>query len=87
MKYCSTSGTPEYDGLSFEDTLYHGYLPDGGLIVPKTLPEISKQTLSEWSKLSYKDLCFEFLMLFIGEDFISRNELKGLLFIIEKWLL
>jgi threonine synthase len=61
MKFISTRGqTPP---LSFSDAVATGLAPDGGLYLPERLPDISGK-LSEWAKLGYAELCFEFLKLF-----------------------
>jgi threonine synthase len=61
MKFISTRGqTPP---LGFSDAVATGLAPDGGLYLPERLPDISGK-LSEWAKLGYAELCFEFLKLF-----------------------
>jgi len=61
MKFISTRGqTP---ALSFSDAVATGLAPDGGLYLPERLPDLSGK-LAAWAKLSYPELCFEFLKLF-----------------------
>ena len=61
MKFLSTRGqTP---ALSFSDAVATGLAPDGGLYLPERLPDLSGK-LGEWAKLSYPELCFEFLKVF-----------------------
>jgi threonine synthase len=61
MRFVSTRGqTP---ALSFSDAVATGLAPDGGLYLPDKLPDLSKK-LDAWAKLSYPELCFEFLKLF-----------------------
>jgi threonine synthase len=61
MKFISTRGqTP---ALGFSDAVATGLAPDGGLYLPERLPDISGK-LDAWAKLSYAELCFEFLKLF-----------------------
>lgn len=75
MKYVSTRGQmPE---KSFTEVLLMGLAPDGGLAVPKHIPQISTATLAEWQKLSYPDLALEIFKYFI--DDIAPNDLKSLI--------
>jgi len=61
MRFISTRGqTPP---LSFSDAVATGLAPDGGLYLPERLPDLSGY-LAAWAKLSYPELCFEFLKLF-----------------------
>jgi threonine synthase len=61
MRFVSTRGqTP---ALSFSDAVATGLAPDGGLYLPDKLPDLSGK-LDAWAKLSYPELCFEFLKLF-----------------------
>ena len=61
MKFISTRGqTPS---LGFSDAVATGLAPDGGLFLPETLPDFSGQ-LAAFGKLSYAELCFEFMRVF-----------------------
>ncbi|PAW66391.1 MAG: threonine synthase [Opitutia bacterium Tous-C1TDCM] len=61
MKFLSTRGqTP---ALGFSDAVATGLAPDGGLYLPETLPDFSGR-LAAFEKLSYAELCFEFLRVF-----------------------
>lgn len=61
MKYLSTRG--QCDEATFTEAVATGLAPDGGLYLPKELPDISAR-LTGWEDLSYPDLCFEFFKLF-----------------------
>ena len=65
MKYISTRGdqTPK----SFCDILLEGLAPDGGLYLPSSYPRIDVSTLKQWRSLSYPDLAFEILSLYIDD--------------------
>jgi threonine synthase len=65
--------------VDFETAVLQGYAADGGLFVPETIPRISEQQLQEWSTLSFCDLAFEILSLFIDPAIISADELRWLL--------
>ncbi len=77
LKYISNKGggTP----VDFETAILDGFASDGGLYVPEQLPQITKQQLENWKALSYKDLAFEILSLFIDRTIISESELKEIL--------
>ena len=61
MKFISTRG--QTHSLGFSDAVATGLAPDGGLFLPETLPDFSGQ-LAAFEKLSYAELCFEFMRVF-----------------------
>ncbi len=61
MTYISTRGQTK--SLGFQDAVMTGLAPDGGLIIPAKIPEVSSR-LSYWSTLSYPDLAFELIKLY-----------------------
>ncbi len=61
---------------SFEEAICSGYAPDGGLFVPSTLPKIDSAMLENWSSLSYPDLAWNVMRMFISQEEISDEELK-----------
>jgi threonine synthase len=63
MNYISTRGqTPP---MSFSDAVMTGLAPDGGLLVPESIPVVSRGTLDQWASLTYSDLAFEVMKLFV----------------------
>lgn len=76
MKYISTRG--KVAPIGFIDMFLMGLGEDGGLIVPETIPAVSKQQLEEWGKLSYEDLMFEIFSLFTNNE-IPEQDLKALI--------
>jgi len=64
MKYVSTRG--ECASLRFTETILTGLARDGGLFLPETIPAIQAK-LPSWSKLSYQDLAFEIMSLFVDD--------------------
>jgi threonine synthase len=74
MKYISTRGGTE--PVSFLDAVMEGLAPDGGLLLPENLPNIGTR-LVDWEKLSYQELAFEVMSLFITD--IPANDLKVLI--------
>ena len=65
MKYLSTRGGAA--ARSFSDILLEGLAPDGGLYLPEAYPRIDASTLARWRMLSYPDLAFEVLSLYIDD--------------------
>ena len=74
MKYISTRGDRTERG--FSDILLEGLAPDGGLYLPTHYPQVDAATLQRWRGLSYAELAFEVLSLFI--DDIPAADLKTL---------
>ena len=73
MKYISTRG--KSPAASFEEVVLTGLAPDGGLYVPEKLPVIGLQQLADWQKLSYAELAFEVIRLFV-DGAIPDDKLK-----------
>jgi threonine synthase len=74
LKYLSTRGdsTPR----AFRDILLEGLAPDGGLYLPERYPQVDAATLEGWRNLSYADLAFEILHLYI--DDIPADDLRSI---------
>ncbi|MCF8198884.1 MAG: threonine synthase [Sulfuritalea sp.] len=64
MKYLSTRGGAQPQ--EFCDILLGGLAPDGGLYLPESYPQVAAQ-LTEWRDLSYAELTFRILRLFISD--------------------
>ncbi len=75
MRYLSTRGdkTPR----RFCEILLEGLAPDGGLYLPDAYPHVDAATLAQWRGLSYADLAFEILSLYI--DDIPPEDLRAIL--------
>ena len=65
MKYLSTRG--DKTERHFCDILLEGLAPDGGLYLPTSYPQVDGATLARWRGLSYADLAFEILSLYIDD--------------------
>ena len=78
MKYLSTRGLlPSNPTLrGFSDILLEGLAPDGGLYLPTHYPQVDAAALQRWRGLSYAELAFEVLSLYI--DDIPPADLKRL---------
>jgi threonine synthase len=74
MRYISTRG----DALerTFCDILLEGLAPDGGLYMPTHYPQVDEAMLQQWRSLSYPELAFEILSLYI--DDIPAADLRQL---------
>ncbi|XP_018589855.1 threonine synthase-like 2 isoform X1 [Scleropages formosus] len=77
MRYCSTRGGVQ--GWGFQQVLFSGYAPDGGMFMPEALPALSPDTLKLWTSMSYPELVLELCSLFIPHDVIPHDDLKDLL--------
>lgn len=75
MKYISTRGQSPH--MSFCEVLLSGLAEDGGLYVPETYPAISTAQLDNWRQLTYPELAFEIMRLFI--DDIPESDLRHLI--------
>lgn len=73
MKYISTRGLAA--NQSFSDILLGGLAPDGGLYLPEYYPQVADH-LTEWRSLSYAELAFRILSLFI--DDIPATDLRAI---------
>ena len=82
MRYISTRATNptplqgENTSKRFCEILLEGLASDGGLYLPMHYPQVSKETLTAWRGLSYAELAFEVLSLYI--DDIPAHDLKAL---------
>ncbi|MCC6415343.1 MAG: threonine synthase [Opitutaceae bacterium] len=73
MKYISTRG--QSPALGFSDAVATGLAPDGGLYLPETLPDLSREW-PKWGALDYPALCFEFMRRFATD--IPAEVLRGI---------
>ena len=78
MHYISTRASsgnlPERQ--RFCEVLLEGLAPDGGLYLPEHYPKVDAGTLETWRDLSYAELAFEILSLYI--DDIPAADLKAI---------
>ncbi len=77
LKFVSNRGGGK--PVDFETAILDGFAADGGLYVPEELPNISKEQLEAWKHLTYQDLAFEILSLFIDRSIITADELKSII--------
>jgi threonine synthase len=74
VKYLSTRGGGAL--RPFSDILLEGLAPDGGLYLPQAYPRVDAAQLARWRALSYPDLAFELLWLYV--DDIAAPQLRAL---------
>ncbi|MEW5948855.1 MAG: threonine synthase [Thermodesulfobacteriota bacterium] len=74
MRYISTRG--QIKPVSFREAVIMGLATDGGLLLPESIPSISAGELRNWARLSYPELAFKVMSLFITD--IKANDLQGL---------
>ena len=74
MNYISTRG--QMAPIGFQDAVMTGLAPDGGLLLPESLPDVSDK-LAEWKDLSYAELAFEVMSLFATD--LPANDLRKLI--------
>jgi threonine synthase len=74
LKYISTRG--DAPGRGFSEILLEGLAPDGGLYLPERYPRVDAQTLERWRGLSYAEVAFELLSMYI--DDIPSADLQAL---------
>ena len=81
MRYISTRGytasSLSSSGQTFTEILLGGLAPDGGLYLPETYPQVSRDELEQWRYLSYAELAYAVLSRFI--DDIPAADLQALL--------
>ncbi len=66
MRYISTRGNaPE---LSFEEVVIAGLAGDGGLYVPKEVPQLSMAEITAMQSLSYPELAYNIISRFTGNS-------------------
>lgn len=77
IQYVSNKGggTP----VDFETAILNGRPSDGGLYVPTAIPQISIAQLQAWKQLSYTELAYEILALFIDKSIIPGQDLQNII--------
>ncbi|MCD5346706.1 threonine synthase [Agromyces sp. H3Y2-19a] len=74
MKYVSTRGGMQPS--PFSEILVEGLAPDGGLVVPETVPQVSAAELEAWRGLDYAGLAIEVIGRYA--DGVPRDDLERL---------
>ena len=71
MLYKSTRGGAE--SVSFQEVLFFGLAPDGGLYIPEILPKYDTSFLSSMVEMSYEEVAFAILKPFVGSLFSDQE--------------
>jgi threonine synthase len=61
--------------MGFQDAVLTGLAPDGGLMIPATIPDV-RDRLHAWSALSYQDISYEIMRLFVD---LPDEDLRSLI--------
>jgi len=75
MEYISTRGN--VGRIGFIDAFMMGLADDGGLLVPREIPVVSAEKLSQWQDLSYQELVLELFALYTNGE-IPEADLREL---------
>src|SRR3954471_8865608 len=75
MRYQSTRGTAPL--LGFREVTLAGLASDGGLYVPESWPQFSRDDIAAMATLSYVETAVRVMLPFVGED-LSEDELREL---------
>jgi threonine synthase len=65
--------------MSFEEVVLKGLAADGGLFIPEEVPSLPRDWETEWKNLSFSDLAFEILSLYISTSEIPSADLKDII--------
>ncbi|KAI5795717.1 tryptophan synthase beta subunit-like PLP-dependent enzyme [Geopyxis carbonaria] len=77
QRYLSSRGGSY--GFSFEAAVLKGLAADDGLFIPEAIPALPADWASAWAELSFQDLAFEVLSLFIAPSEIPAADLRTLI--------
>lgn len=77
-RYVSTRGWAGEGGVSFERAVLMGLAPDGGLFVPTHFPQVTAERLQAWRDLSFQDLAYEVISLYVPEDEVDPAALRSI---------
>ncbi len=75
MRYISTRGGIE--PIGFAQAVMMGLATDGGLLLPESIPTVSREQLSHWATLSFQALAVEVMAPYVAGD-LTRDELSEL---------
>jgi threonine synthase len=76
MQYISTRGAAPR--LGFEEAMLAGLADDGGLYVPETWPQLSREEIAALAGLPYEEVAFRVMRPFVGEAF-GEAEFRGII--------
>ncbi|RPB03744.1 tryptophan synthase beta subunit-like PLP-dependent enzyme [Choiromyces venosus 120613-1] len=76
QKYLSTRGGSY--GFSFEAAVLKGLASDNGLFIPEAIPTPQENWQEDWKDLSFQDLAYNVLSLYISRSEIPAKDLREL---------
>ena len=76
MRYVSTRGRVQ--AASFEEVLFAGLAPDGGLYVPESWPALDRERLAALQTASYQEVAAFVLKPFVGDD-LAPDDLRRMI--------
>jgi len=76
-RYRSTRGGQ--NGLKFDEAVLQGLGTDRGLLVPEEVPSFPAGAPEIWRGLSFEELAFEIMSLYIGPDDVPATNLKSII--------
>lgn len=65
--------------VSFEHAIIEGLAPDGGLYLPEYASKAPADFETKWANLSFEELAFEIMKLYVPESEIPHSDLKELI--------
>ena len=65
--------------LSFEEVVLKGLASDGGLFIPEEIPQLPSDWQSKWKDLSFSQLAYELLSLYISDSEIPSSDLENII--------
>lgn len=65
--------------MSFEEVVLKGLAEDGGLFIPEEIPSLPSDWQSKWKDLSFSELAYELLSLYISPSEIPPQDLKEII--------
>jgi len=76
-RYRSTRGGQA--GLTFSEAVLQGLASDKGLLVPETIPKLPAGAPEIWRGLSFEELAFEVMSLYIPREEVDEQALKSII--------
>jgi len=64
--------------LSFQDAVLAGWAPDGGMLLPETMPSVTPDTLKDWARLTYPQLGLEIFKLLVPDGDFPHAEFQDI---------
>jgi threonine synthase len=65
--------------VSFEDAVLKGLASDNGLFIPEAIPTLPPNWKNDWANLSFGDLAFEILSLYISPTEVPHDSLRDII--------